>query len=29
MATDRQKLVNAAHRLLDSRADAEDAVQDT
>ena len=29
MATDRQKLVNAARRLLDSRADAEDAVQDT
>jgi len=29
MATDRQQLVNAAHRLLDSRADAEDAVQDT
>jgi RNA polymerase sigma factor (sigma-70 family) len=29
MATDRQKLVNAAQRLLDSRADAEDAVQDT
>ena len=29
MATDRQKLVNAAHRLLDSRTDAEDAVQDT
>jgi RNA polymerase sigma factor (sigma-70 family) len=29
MATDRQKLVNAAHRLFDSRADAEDAVQDT
>jgi RNA polymerase sigma-70 factor (ECF subfamily) len=29
MATDRQKLVNAAHRFLASRADAEDAVQDT
>jgi RNA polymerase sigma factor (sigma-70 family) len=29
MTTNRQKLVNAAHRLLDSRADAEDAVQDT
>jgi RNA polymerase sigma factor (sigma-70 family) len=29
MATDRQKLVNAAQRLLESRADAEDAVQDT
>ena len=29
MDTDRQKLVNAARRLLDSRADAEDAVQDT
>jgi RNA polymerase sigma factor (sigma-70 family) len=29
MTTDRYKLVNAAHRLLDSRADAEDAVQDT
>ncbi len=29
MATDRRKLVNAARRLLDSRADAEDAVQDT
>ncbi|MGB6309480.1 MAG: sigma-70 family RNA polymerase sigma factor [Steroidobacteraceae bacterium] len=29
MATDRQRFVNAAHRLLDSRADAEDAVQDT
>jgi RNA polymerase sigma factor (sigma-70 family) len=29
MATDRQKLVNAVQRLLDSRADAEDAVQDT
>jgi RNA polymerase sigma factor (sigma-70 family) len=28
MATDRQKLVNAAHRLFDLRADAEDAVQD-
>jgi hypothetical protein len=27
MATDRQKLVNAAQRLLYSRADAEDAVQ--
>lgn len=29
MATDRQKLINSAHRLLHSRADAEDAVQDT
>ncbi len=29
MANDRQKLVNAARRLLDSCADAEDAVQDT
>jgi RNA polymerase sigma-70 factor (ECF subfamily) len=29
MATDRQELVNAAHRLLASLADAEDAVQDT
>jgi RNA polymerase sigma factor (sigma-70 family) len=29
MATDRQKLVNTALRLLNSRADAEDAVQDT
>src|SRR5438270_802467 len=29
MAIHRQKLVNTAHRLLDSRADAEDAVQDT
>jgi RNA polymerase sigma-70 factor (ECF subfamily) len=29
MATDRQKLVNAARRILSSRADAEDAVQDT
>lgn len=29
MATDRQKLIHAALRLVDSRADAEDAVQDT
>jgi DNA-directed RNA polymerase specialized sigma24 family protein len=29
MAIDRQKLVNAAHRLLGTCADAEDAVQDT
>jgi RNA polymerase sigma-70 factor (ECF subfamily) len=29
MPTDRHKLVTAARRLLDSRADAEDAVQDT
>lgn len=29
MPPDRQRLVNAAYRLLDSRADAEDAVQDT
>jgi RNA polymerase sigma-70 factor (ECF subfamily) len=29
MATDRQRLISAARRLLGSRADAEDAVQDT